>query len=97
MLFLTYVILKTQKLNPYTMFAMGTARVFVSRKFRSIILLTLMSTLILLTAHLMEFFFENDIFYRIFEISALSLFLLSSGLLLTSYLQQEKEKTESFS
>lgn len=68
----------------------------MSRRFRDIMLLTLMSTLVLLIAHLMEFFLRNELFYKIFEISALLLFLISTSLLLVSYFQQEKESKKVF-
>jgi magnesium-transporting ATPase (P-type) len=89
-IFVTYVILKTKGLNPYVIFAAGTIKAITSKKLRKIVLITLMSTLVLFTAYLAEFFFEKLI-YKTLEISALLLFLVSASLLLSSYFQQEKK------
>lgn len=90
-IFITYVVVKTKELNPYVIFAMGTVKAITSKKFRNIVLVTLMSTLVLFTAYLAEYFFEITIIYKILEMSAVLLFLVSAGLLLASYFQQEKK------
>lgn len=91
--FMTYVILKTQKLNPYTIFAIGTAKAILSKRFRDILILSLMSTLVLLIGHLAKFFFENKLLYKAFEVSALLMFLIATSVLILSYVQQEKTKS----
>lgn len=87
LVFLVYVISKTKKLNPYVVFSMGTANALVSGKFKVTVLLTLASTFTILIAHFVEVFFESKLFYKIFEISALLLFLFSISLLLISNLK----------
>lgn len=77
LLFFAYTFSKTRKLNPYIIFAVGTAKAVTSHKFRNILILMFFSTFLFFTAYFVKCFFEIKILYWFLEALSLFLFLLA--------------------
>lgn len=85
-----YWILRTNKLRPYTLISMETAKAIMLQRFRNFTLLMLLSSLVFFTAYLVKYLMENKVLYSLLEISSLLTFLVATSLLVTSYLQKSK-------
>jgi hypothetical protein len=77
LVFFAYVISKIKNLNPYLIFAISTAKVLISQKFREILILMFFSTFLFFAAYFVKHFMEIRVLYWLLEASSLLLFLVA--------------------
>jgi len=77
LVFFSYTISKIRNLNPYLIFAVGTARAVISQKFRNILILMFSSTFLFFTAYFVKNFLRLDVIYWLLEAMSLLLFLVA--------------------
>lgn len=73
--------LKIRTLNPFIIYAAGTAKAVMSRKLRNIVLLTFSSSFVFFTAYAAKYFAKNRAIYWSLEAVSLSLFFVATILL----------------
>lgn len=93
LVFFSYTICKIRNLNPYLIFAIGTAKVITSRKFRDVFILMSLSTFLFFTAYFVKNFLKFSVLYWLLEASSLLLFLIAGFIGATAMLRSKRNNS----